>query len=52
MVARKDIDPDATAKFDLATKRVEIFSVAKVQEIAVSIEAAGYRVEWPGRVLN
>ncbi|RIX27443.1 heavy-metal-associated domain-containing protein [Sphingomonas edaphi] len=39
------VDPDANVDIDLATKRVEIVSSAKVEEIAASIEAAGYRVE-------
>jgi copper chaperone CopZ len=50
--AIQSVDPDAAVDIDLATKRVEIASVAKIEELAASIEAAGYRVERPGRVLN
>lgn len=39
------VDPDATVDIDLGTKRVEIGSSAEVEDIAASIEAAGYRVE-------
>lgn len=43
--AIQSVDPDAAVDIDLATKRVEIASVAKIEELAASIEAAGYRVE-------
>lgn len=39
------VDPDAKVEIDLDTKRVEIESVADVQEIKSSIETAGYQVE-------